>query len=172
MSSVTPGARDLQEKLHDLLSRLAGTMEHVKDWPENTDTAVHVESTTRLIQSIRDIIAVLQKVEQAVQKDPALKQQLQNCLIPMDLLELLDCGLNPDCFSRGLLREAMGQLSGLKRRKHALEMLGSAVQKGLDQRGGGTKKGETATQKRSNDDTTEKDELLPAKKPKQDPDAT
>ena len=131
---ITPGARDLQEKLHGLLSRLAGTMDHVKNWPEATeDTAVHVESTTRLIQSIHGIVAALQQVEQAVQKDPALKQQLQNCLIPMDLLELLDCGLNPDLFSRGLLREAMGQLSGLKRRKQALEMLGSAVQKGLDQ---------------------------------------
>ena len=39
-----------------------------------------------------------------------------------------------DCFSRGLLRESMGQLAGLKRRKLALEMLGSAVQAGLNSR--------------------------------------
>lgn len=38
----------------------------------------------------------------------------------------------PDCFSRGLLRESMGQLAGLKRRKLALEMLGAAVQAGLN----------------------------------------
>lgn len=39
-----------------------------------------------------------------------------------------------DCFSRGLLREALGQLAGLKRRKLALEMLGAAVQTGLNRR--------------------------------------
>lgn len=39
-----------------------------------------------------------------------------------------------DCFSRGLLREALGQLAGLKRRKLALDMLGAAIQTGLDQR--------------------------------------
>lgn len=39
-----------------------------------------------------------------------------------------------DCFSRGLLREALGQLAGLKRRKLALEMLGAAIKNGLDQR--------------------------------------
>ena len=39
-----------------------------------------------------------------------------------------------DCFSRGLLREALGQLAGLKRRKLALEMLGAAVQAGLSTR--------------------------------------
>lgn len=41
--------------------------------------------------------------------------------------------LRLDCFSRGLLREALGQLAGLKRRKLALEMLGAAIQNGLDQ---------------------------------------
>lgn len=39
-----------------------------------------------------------------------------------------------DCFSRGLLKEARGQLAGLKRRKLALEMLGRAVQTGLKKR--------------------------------------
>ena len=80
------------------------------------------------------IIVALQSVESTVQNDSELRLTLQKTLIPMDLLELLDKGLNPDCFSRGLLKEAMGQLAGLKRRKMALEMLGSAVQKGLDQR--------------------------------------
>ena len=89
---------------------------------------------SRLIASIRRIIAALQSVESTVQNDSELRLTLQKTLIPMDLLELLDKGLNPDCFSRGLLKEAMGQLAGLKRRKMALEMLGSAVQKGLDQR--------------------------------------
>ena len=39
-----------------------------------------------------------------------------------------------DCFSRGLLKEALGQLAGLRRRKLALEMLGAAIQTGLNQR--------------------------------------
>lgn len=65
--------------------------------------------------------------------DGALQQTLQDCPIPLDLLDLMDHGggLNPDCFSRGLLKEALGQLAGLKRRKLALEMLGDAIQKGL-----------------------------------------
>jgi hypothetical protein len=131
---ISEGARNLQDKLHELLTRLAGTMEHVKNWPEAADASRHVESTSQLIHRIRDIIASLQKVESCVKDDMELRQTLQNCLIPVDLLELLDFGLNPDCFSRGLLREAMGQLQGLKRRKRALEMLGAAVQKGLDER--------------------------------------
>jgi hypothetical protein len=60
----------------------------------------------------------------------------------MDLLELLDhnastnandkdFGLNPECYASGLLREAIGQLAGLKRRKKALEMLGTAIERGL-----------------------------------------
>lgn len=39
-----------------------------------------------------------------------------------------------DCFSRGLLREALGQLDGLRRRKLALEKLGAVIQTGLNQR--------------------------------------
>jgi hypothetical protein len=38
------------------------------------------------------------------------------------------------------LREALGQLAGLKRRKLALEMLGNAVQSGLNKRDKETKK--------------------------------
>jgi len=52
--------------------------------------------------------------------------------------------LLPDCFSRGLLREALGQLAGLKRRKLALEMLGAAIQTGLDQQDNASKVGKLA----------------------------
>jgi hypothetical protein len=134
----TAGARNLQDKLHELLSRLASTSDIVKTWPESEgdNSSIHVERTTRLIASIRETIASIQKVEGVVQADAALKQSLQECLIPFDLLDLLDHGggLNPECFSRGVLQEAMGQLAGLKRRKRALEMLGFAVQKGIEQR--------------------------------------
>jgi hypothetical protein len=128
----------LQDTLHDLLSRLASTSDIVKLWPESEgdDASIHVERTTRLIASIRDILSTVKKVEGVVQTDAAVKQSLQECQIPLDLLDLLDHGggLNPDCFLRGLLQEALGQLAGLKRRKRALEMLGFAVQKGIDQR--------------------------------------
>jgi Transcription factor subunit Med10 of Mediator complex len=131
---ITPGARTLQDRLHDVLSRLSSTIELVKSWPESTDASVHVESTSRLIASIRQIITALQSVEATVRNDAELRQSLQSLLIPLDLLELLDNALNPDCFSRGLLKEAIGQFAGLKRRKWALEMLGASVQKGLDER--------------------------------------
>lgn len=188
VAAVSPAARDLQDKLHELLSRLAATMEHVKNWPEATDTAVHVESSTRLIHSIRGIVASLEKVEQQARSsstatEASLQEQLQSCPIPVDLLELLDCGLNPDCFVRGLLREAMGQLSGLNRRKQALEMLCAAVQEGcLDQeqlvqpaRGSDLSPTTTVVKReRNNDDALETEcdgREPPAKKPKMDPEA-
>lgn len=134
---VADNARILQESLHILLSRLARTIEHVKSWPEakGDDASIHVESTSKLITNINQVIAALQKVEGIVKTDKVLRKSLQECQIPYDLLELLDYStINPDCFSRGLLREALGQLAGLKRRKLALEMLGHAVQSGLNKR--------------------------------------
>ena len=51
-----------------------------------------------------------------------------------------------------MLREALGQLAGLKRRKLALEMLGAAVQAGLNQRLGETSpKQDEASKKRKLD---------------------
>lgn len=72
-----------------------------------------------------------------------------------------------DCFSRGLLREALGQLAGLKRRKLALEMLGAAIQNGLDQQNAGQKDdniGESSSggsQKRKLDSDTNQPEQEP-----------
>jgi len=66
-----------------------------------------------------------------------------------------------DCFSRGLLREAMGQLAGLKRRKLALEMLGTAVQAGLNNSriaqtsSTGSEEGGTKRQRSETEETTE-----------------
>jgi hypothetical protein len=89
-----------------------------------------------LIAGIQAVIASVQKVDGTIKSDPVLRKNLQECLIPLDLLDLLDHGggLNPDCFSRALLKEALGQLAGLKRRKLALEMLGAAVESGLKKR--------------------------------------
>ena len=55
-------------------------------------------------------------------------------LLLLAIVILLLLSLLIDCFSRGLLKEALGQLAGLRRRKLALEMLGAAIQTGLNQR--------------------------------------
>lgn len=117
----------------------------VKEWPENVDSAAHYKTTTKIIDRIQQIIRSLQRVEEHVQNDSSVRESLQKCLIPMDLLELMDhnasttkqdkdFGLNPECYASGLLREATGQLAGLKRRKKALEMLGAAIDRGLGER--------------------------------------
>lgn len=134
---VSESARRLQERLHELLSRLAATIDKVKSWPEASgdDASIHVEKTSQLIANIRTVLDRLKKVEDTVKDDAALRASLQQCCIPLDLLDLLDSShLHPDCFSRGLLREAMGQMAGLKRRKLALELLGVAVQSGINQK--------------------------------------
>jgi hypothetical protein len=140
--------RALQEALHVLLSRLAATQEHVQNWPSEQSPAaaggsssitstenIHVSSTTKLIQHLNQVLTALRGVEDTVRKDAALRKALVECPIPVDLLDLLDSSrLNPDVFSRGLLREALGQLAGLRRRKLALEMLGAAIQSGINRR--------------------------------------
>ena len=131
----------LQDKLHILLSRLADAVDLIKSWPEakGEDASIHVESTSKLIGYIRNLTRSIQSVESVLQSNPTLKKKLQDCAIPMDLLDVLDHGqgggaLNPDCFIRGLLKEALGQLAGLKRRKLALGLLGNAVQQGLNKK--------------------------------------
>jgi hypothetical protein len=129
-------AKALQERLHELISRVSDTTDVVKSWPESSgdDAAIHVKTTSKLIQSIREILKAIERFEGVAKKDDALWKTLQECPIPLDLLEMLDCanGLNPEMFVRGLLREALSQLAGLRRRKVALEMLGNAIQTGLD----------------------------------------
>jgi hypothetical protein len=154
--SIDSASVALQERLHELLSRLSATTDWVRHWPDGQEggadastSSIHVESTSKLIALIRSVLTSIQAVENIVARNAALKERLSKCLIPMDLIELLDHGaasekaaaasgstatataategggggLNPDAFSRGLLKEALGQLAGLKRRKLALEML-------------------------------------------------
>jgi hypothetical protein len=84
---------------------------------------------------LNHVVTALQRVEGTIRSDAGLRKSLQECLIPVDLLDLLDSSkLHPDVFARGLLREALGQLAGLRRRKLALEMLGSAIQSGIHRR--------------------------------------
>jgi hypothetical protein len=153
-SSSTAGSRALQETLHVLLSRISATMEHVQNWPSEqqalqaqqqqsqskststaTETNIHVSSTTQLIHHLNQVVTALQRVEGTIRSDAGLRKSLQECPVPVDLLDLLDSSkLHPDVFARGLLREALGQLAGLRRRKLALEMLGSAIQSGIHRR--------------------------------------
>jgi len=157
-SAITPAAKTLQERLHELLTRLAATVELIKNWKESDgdDASIHVETTTKLIAAIQAVIDTTKKVDGVMKNDAELRASLQSCLVPLDLLDLLDHGngLNPDCFSRALLKEALGQLAGLKRRKLALEMLGAAVQTGLRQRGKKEKETASESVKRKREEDT------------------
>ena len=93
------GAKNLQERLHILLTRLAKTTDLIKTWPESDgdDASIHVETTTKLITCVLDVITAIQKVEGVLKVDAVLKKSLQECKVPINLLDLLDHGggLNP-----------------------------------------------------------------------------
>ena len=170
---ISESAKELQTKLHVLLSQLGATSELIKNWPESNgdENSIHVETTNKLIVSIQALLKDLQDVEGVIKTKAELRQALAQCQVPIYLLDLLDHGdgLNPDCFSRGLLREALGQLGGLKRRKLALEMLGAAVQSGLDAQQP-QETGSAATKRSRDDDDNNKEQEEatepPAKKTK------
>lgn len=160
----TAAGEYLLERFRILLSRLQATTEILQNWPETQgDSAkIHNDTATELIASIRKIVTGLRAVERHVNgtgPSPAanipaealekFRSSLdEKCPIPLDLLDLLDVGqpfgINPQCYARGLMKEAIRQLAGLERRKNALTMLGSAIEKGLNERSCG-----------SNDDDTE-----------------
>ena len=145
----------LQSSLHSLLVHLTSTSKIIQQWPDSQgdNASIHIDTTTKLIQSLQKIIESVKNVEDKSltrlttdsKEDLELKKNLREYQVPMDLLDLMDYGhvdndlhhlfgLNPDCFIRGLLREALRQMAGLKRRKVALEMLGKAVEKGMKER--------------------------------------
>jgi hypothetical protein len=174
-SSRTKGnPRELQERLHELLTRLYYTVELIKNWPESEsdDASVHMETTTKLMGRIQDILEAIKRVEGVLQADEALYKSLQGCQVPLDLLGLMDHGggLNPECFSRGLLKEALGQLAGLKRRKLALQLLGHAVQSGLQRRDAAeaVEQQQSKGTKRARSDTTDEETEPPRKRQETD----
>jgi hypothetical protein len=138
--SIPESSKMLQERLHELLSRITATLDAIKNWPSADGASVaevHAERTTKLIASVQSLLKSISKLEEFIAHDQGdLRATLQQISIPLDLLDLLDHGgfMHPDCFVRGLLQEALGQLAGLKRRKLALEMLGTAVQSGISKR--------------------------------------
>jgi hypothetical protein len=109
LEGCSEGAINLQEKLHQLLTKLQVSIDLIKTWPESDgdDASIHVETTSKLISAIIEVIAGLQHVEGVVKGDNALRKTLRNCPIPADLLTLIEHGggLNPGACSRldGLL---------------------------------------------------------------------
>lgn len=153
-SAADTNAKNLQERLHELLSRISDTTDLIKSWPESDgdDASIHVKTTSKLIGRIGDIVKAIKRVEGVAKQDEELWKRLKDCAIPLDLLDLLDHagGLNPEMFSRGLLREALSQLAGLRRRKVALDMLGNMISAGL------AKRNELMEKKKTKEDSPEK----------------
>lgn len=153
-SDKSSGSRDhakriLQSRLNSLLTSLADTTKVIKKWPssDGDNGKIHIDTTTTLIESLQKVITALKRVEDSFndnkeQQIIELRKRLQECQIPVDLLDLMDYGglsdtgfgLNPECFIQGLLREALRQLAGLRRRKNALTMLGAAIKSGIEKR--------------------------------------
>ena len=140
-SSTGESAPSLQARLHGLLSNLYHTTELVKKWPESDDTSTHVETTTKLIDSLQEVVGSLREVEDKVMAkggtadpgDKKLSDELRKVQVPLDLLELLDYGggINPDTYARALLREADRQIKKLNRRKLVLGLLAFEIDKGI-----------------------------------------
>ena len=144
---ILPGAKTLQDQLHDLISRFTLASEHIKNWNESGssndatavsnahthNTTIHAESTSRLLLLIQEGLKSLQKVEATLKTDTELRLVLMNIHVPYDLLELLDyTNINPDLYLRGLVNEATQQLVGLQRRKSALHLLSTTIEQRLN----------------------------------------
>jgi hypothetical protein len=129
----------LLARLHQLISTLNEATNAVKNWPSSHDDQVHYDATTNLIQSLHKVVDALKEVEDRACNDSgsanntSVGQSILDAPVVLDLLDLMDYGngLNPEIFIKQLIREALRQLSGLKRRKQALEMLGQAIENGL-----------------------------------------
>ena len=151
----------LLDRLRILLSRLQTTAEILQNWPEtssaqqgNDSAKVHAETSTELIASIRKIALGIRSIERhvngtdggggggtgssstAAAADAFRTSLEENYPIPLDLLDLLDVGqptfgLNPQCYARGLIVEALRQLSVLERRKSAASMLAIFIEEEL-----------------------------------------
>lgn len=143
--------QSLQERLHTLLTRLSDSGEILKKWPETKtgdDSSIHTRTTTKLISSIERIIDGIKLVEEKVNVVPSendnksdgprddIANHLRQIAVPLDLLDMMDfaSGLNPDCFARGLIKEALRQMGNLQRRKASMKMLAITIQRGMNER--------------------------------------
>lgn len=98
-TTPTAGAKALQERLNYLISRLSASIGVIKTWPstDGDDASIHVKTTSKLISTILETKRALEKVEGTIKADAELRKSLQNCPVPINLLDLLDHGdgLNP-----------------------------------------------------------------------------
>ena len=150
-SSFKDTDQSLQERLHTLLTRLSDTGELLKKWPEakTGQEDIHKQSTAKLIASLQKIIHGIQLVEEKAnpnidkgsnsvksEQDLALANLLRQSAVPLDLLDMMDYAqnLNPDCFARGLLKEALRQWGNLQRRKASMKLLAIFVENGMKER--------------------------------------
>jgi hypothetical protein len=140
----------LQERLHTLLTRLSDTSEILQKWPGGDDASIHIRTTEKLIESIKRIIDGIKSLEEKVNHvstetsgeqsnesgDEDIANKLRQIAVPLDLLDMMDFAgsLNPDCFARGLIKEALRQMGNLQRRKASMKMLAATIQNGLDAR--------------------------------------
>jgi len=129
----------LLTRLHQLLSSLHEATDAVKNWPSSQGAQVHYDATTTLIKLLQKVVDALKEVEERTcgtgdtNINTVMGQSILDSPVVLDLLDLMDYGngLNPEIFIKQLIREALRQLSRLKRRKQALAMLGQAIDKGL-----------------------------------------
>lgn len=146
--------QSLQERLHTLLTRLSDAAEILKKWPETKtgdDSSIHTRATTKLITSIERIVDGIRSVEEKVNKVNTSKpsdtdtdvdvhddiaNKLRQIAVPLDLLDMMDHagGVNPDCFARGLIKEALRQMGNLQRRKASMMMLANIIENGMKER--------------------------------------
>lgn len=139
--------QSLQERLHTLLTRLSDIGEILKKWPETKtgdDSSIHTRTTAKLISEIQRTIEGIKLVEEKVNAVPsenvksedAIANKLRQTAVPLDLLDMMDFagGLNPDCFARGLIKEALRQMGNLQRRKASMRMLAVAIKNGMERR--------------------------------------
>ncbi|KAL3794845.1 hypothetical protein ACHAW5_004367 [Stephanodiscus triporus] len=146
----------LLDRIRILLNRLQTTAEILQNWPDakggDDSRRVHAETSAELIASVRKIALGARSVERHVNgagagdggggggsasSTEAFRKSLEEEYpIPLDLLDLLDVGqptfgINPQCYARGLMLEALRQLSVLERRKRALGMLARSIEGGM-----------------------------------------
>lgn len=107
IASPSEGAKTLQDRLHVLLTKLDTAMDIIKEWPDDdggangrddsTSSSPHTDTANKLTMSVLEVITALQALEGVIKVDAILRKSLQECQVPINLLDLLDHGngLNP-----------------------------------------------------------------------------
>lgn len=104
ITGPSEGAKKLQDRLHLLLNKLAQSMKIINEWPDEDSGGggEHTETTSKLTNSVLEVVDALKEVEGTIKTDAVLRKSLQDCQVPVNLLDLLDHGngLNPGTLFR------------------------------------------------------------------------